>query len=430
MARKLSETPPPTPSETHLTERVAELEQTVESLRIRHTSMPFASFFRQLLIVILIILSVVSLTLAITSLWLKRTVIDTDGWTALSTSLLQNESVRTDIATKVTDQIFTTTDIEQVIKEALPPRLASLAPTLTASVRQQTIDKTSDVLASQQFQTFWKNAMTSAHNGITASLENGGAAPANTDQYIVYINNDKLLLNLKPIIQNAQTKLVDAGLGFVANINTDAVNRTVTLTQIQSLPRILAVFNLIDKSAPVFGIVAIVAGAGALALSHRRQRTVLGIGATVIVTMLVIIQGLRIAQYPFIQQFASLDAVSTTTAVTVYELLVNGLIGLSWLLIWLAVIVLVAALLCGNSRPALAFRQFVNRVAWPKRSSRFISGIAAYKVAIVSVIAAGAALLIVFPPIAGQVFPVVVVVVASLLSLWVYSLESTRRLTA
>ena len=430
MAKRLSEKPQVTPSDTQLSERVATLEQAVQSLQSQHASTSYKSFFRYVLIILLTVLSVLSLNLAITSIWLKRSVIQTDSWTARSTALLQNESVRTDIATKITDEIFTETDIEQVVTGAVPPRLADVTPALVASLRQQTINKTSEILASEQFQTFWKNATASAHSGIIASLENGGAAPADTDQYVIYINDDQLLLNLKPIIQNAQTKLADTGLGFVSNLNTDAINRTVTLTQIQSLPRILAAFNLIDKSAPLLGVVAILCGAGALALSRSRRKTVIALGVTIIVIMIINVQGLTIAQYPFIQQFASLDAVSTATATAVYTLFVEGLIGLSRLVILLAVIVLIVAFLCGPSTVARATRGFINRALGPKRPTGFLGVVARYKTTIISVLAALAALLVVFPPITGQVFPVVVVSVASILSLWLYSLQHPRLITS
>jgi len=430
MAKTLSQKPQFTPSEARLNERVATLEQAVQSLQTHPSSSSFRSFSRHVLIALLILLSVLSLNLAITSIWLKRSVIQTDSWTARSTELLQNQSVRTDIATKITDEIFTSTDIERVVTDAVPPRLANVTPALVASLRQQTINKTSEILASDQFQTFWKNATASAHSGIVASLENGGAAPENTDQYIIYIDDDQLLLNLKPIVQNAQAKLADAGLGFVSNINTAAIDRTVTLTQIQSLPKILAVFNLIDKSAPLFGLIAILCGAGALALSRSRQKTVIALGVTIIAVMIINVQGLTIAQYPFIQQFASLDAVSTSTATAVYTLFVEGLIGLSRLVIVLAVIVLVVAFLCGPSALARTTRDFINRVSGPKKSSGFLSFIAKYKTVIVSTVAAVSALLVVFPPITGQVFPVVLVAIASLLSLWVYSLHAPPRTEA
>lgn len=363
------------------------------------------------------------LNLTTLSLWLKRNVINTDVWVTKTSALMANESVRSDVANRITDEIFAATDAEQVVAEIIPPRISALSVPLTNNLKRYTTEKTTELLASQKFQTFWQNANRSAHAGIISSLENGGNKPANTDEYIVYIENEKLLLNLKPIIQQLQSDLTTAGLGFVSNLNTSNISRTITLTEIKSLPTVLTVFEFINRGARIFIFIGIAAGAAAIALAKRKRKVLIAICTTTILLMVLNVQAVYLARYPAVKQVTdSITATSTNSATAVIDIMTKDLVSLNRTLMGLALIILVIAVLTGSSKLATQFRTLIAKISTPKQSNRFISFISNNKSSLAWMLTAVGAILIIFPPAGGAMFPLLTVGIIGLICLWMYSI--------
>lgn len=401
--------------------RIDELKQQVADLNNKSQS-SFSSLVRQISVFILVIICALMLNLTTLSVWLRRNVINTDMWVSKISVLIANESVRQDIAGQITDTIFETANVEQLVSEMIPPRISALSVPLTNNLRVHTTNKTAELLASQKFQSFWQNANRSAHSGIIASLENGGKRPANTDRYIVYINNEELLLNLKPIIQQLQSDLSVAGLSFVGNLNTTSINKTVTLSRIESLPRALVVFDLINKATHIFILASIIAGTAAITLSIKKRKTLISISLITIILMVVNFQTIHLARYPAIQQVSSsIQASSTESAIVVIDILTEDLILLNRTLMTIATIVLLFCILTGNSKFAHQFRSFIRRISIPKQSNSFFKLIANNKITLVWLLTVIGVLLVSFPPIAGPAFLVICISIISLLILWTYS---------
>ena len=206
-----------------------------------------------------------SLNLGIAAIWVKRNITNTDVWVDKTAQLMATESVRSDLSSKITEEIFIKADVENLVQGALPEKISVLSVPLSNNLKSFTNNKISEVLASDRFQTFWQEANRKAHVGIMESLENGGNTP-NPEDKVIYISNEQLLLNLKPVVKEVQAQLANTKLGFVSTINTDNINKTVTLSEIESLPRALALFDFINKSAKIIPLVGILTGALAIGL--------------------------------------------------------------------------------------------------------------------------------------------------------------------
>lgn len=410
------------PTNAVLKARINELEKEVATLKAT-PRYSLARGLRKVSVFLLVIICALMLNLTTLSLWLKRNVINTDVWVTKTSALMANESVRSDVANRITDEIFAATDAEQVVAEIIPPRISALSVPLTNNLKRYTTEKTTELLASQKFQTFWQNANRSAHAGIISSLENGGNKPANTDEYIVYIENEKLLLNLKPIIQQLQSDLTTAGLGFVSNLNTSNISRTITLTEIKSLPTVLTVFEFINRGARIFIFIGIAAGAAAIALAKRKRKVLIAICTTTILLMVLNVQAVYLARYPAVKQVTdSITATSTNSATAVIDIMTKDLVSLNRTLMGLALIILVIAVLTGSSKLATQFRTLIAKISTPKQSNRFISFISNNKSSLAWMLTAVGAILIIFPPAGGAMFPLLTVGIIGLICLWMYSI--------
>ena len=99
----------------------------------------------------------------------------------------QDPAVRAAVSTYATEQIFTTLNVEQRVKEALPPRAAFLASPLTGAVHGYVQDAVSKVIASPQFAQLWPQINRVAHQQVMSILYN--------DSAVVRNSGDKVTLN-------------------------------------------------------------------------------------------------------------------------------------------------------------------------------------------------------------------------------------------
>ncbi len=421
----------PTKEEKALLIQVAELQAEVARLSAnsnhRLTS-KLKSIMRQLAIWVCVVVCALMLNLGTAAIWLKRNVVNTAVWTDKTSQLMQAESVRTEIASQITDEIFSKADVEATVKEIIPPKISALSVPLTNNLKTFTSTKISELLASQKFQTYWTEANQSAHAGIIASLENGGKAPQDTSKYIVYISNDALLLNLQPIFSNIQTELSSKGLPFVGNVDPARLNKTVTITEIQSLPTVLQAFNIINKTAKLLPVIGILAGFLAVFLSKKKRNTILAICLTTAGLMILNVQLIFLAKYPLVEKASqALSTSSSQAAQDVFSILTNDLILIDRALLGISVIVFIAALLSGGGKIATNIRLFIARFTSPKSENKFFNFVADNAGILIAGIAAVSALLIVFPIVKGYVFPLIVITVASLLSIWALSIKTARK---
>ncbi len=418
----------PTTYERQLLRKINNLEAQVSKLdnhKSRSKKNKIVDFFRSFAVIFCIVLCAVMLNIGVISIWLKRTVINTSIWTDKTSQLLQSESIKTTIADKITDEVFTAANAEQVVSESLPPRISGLASPLTNSLRGFTSQKVTEALGSAAFQSYWSDLNQSAHGGIIASLENGGQAPSDTSKYVVYINDNQLLLNLQPVFTKVQSQLSNRGLSFVDSINPSRLNKTITITEIQSLPKTLQIFNLINKGARVIPVIGIIGGAVAVLLARNRRRVIIAISVMTAALMSITVQVINFARYPLLQKATdSSSTISTQAASDTFSILTNDLVLYCRIMMVIALIIGITAWLTGNSRVAIGLRMFIAKLLSPKNYGKTFSWLAMHATTLVALTAILAGLLVIFPPISGPTFVIVVILIASIFSLWLLSIRT------
>jgi hypothetical protein len=342
------------PTKKELEARVNQLEHQVQQPKTGHGG-------RKFLAAVLILLTVVVMSTAIKAFWLRNTLFDTTTFTNKATAIIQTSSVRTDLSNKIVTTVFEKVDVQKYVSEALPRQGQPLVGPITSAMQSFTTDQVTKALESQQFVDFWKKAVASAHSGIIKSLDElNNRSQASAQDQVIYIDHDQVMLNIGPIINQVKSKLSDAGLGFVNNLNTDNLNVRITIATVSNLPIILAVFNGINAVAFWLPILVLIVAAGAIAVSTNRRRALIALGVTAVVIFVIDIVTLRAAGTIFAQELTSnAPAVSAQSAQSIYQILTNDLLGYFQAAIWLSFIVIAFALLAGLSKWAVWVRQHI-----------------------------------------------------------------------
>ena len=157
------------------------------------------TMLRQIVAAVLIVVAALGVTLSVVGVWAGRTTLNTDRWVATVTPLEQDPAVRAAVSTYTTEQIFSTLNVEQRVKESLPPKAAFLASPLTGQVHgfvQSTVTK---VLASAQFAALWPQINRVAHTQVMAVLNN--------DSKVVRSSGQTVTLNLLPVVNDVLASL-------------------------------------------------------------------------------------------------------------------------------------------------------------------------------------------------------------------------------
>jgi len=317
-------------------------------------------------------------TMSVIGVWAGRTTLNTDRWVSTVAPLDRDPAVRAAVSTYMTDQIFTTLNVDQRVREALPPRAAFLASPLAGQVQGFVKNSVDKVLASPQFAELWPEINRMAHKQVMAILNN--------DSRVVRSSGDTVTLNLLPVVNEVlvglekqvptlfgksldlptltngqipaglQTKIENAlGVSLPANFAAIPIYQGDQLSAAQ---------NAVVQMRQYVGLLvlgSVLALALALLISTRRRRTTLQFGIWLVIavgTLTVLIRNIRaqlIDQVPAGVLRSGVDAGVQIVFVTLRERGTQ--------LLWLGILIALVAYLVGPGRGPVALRQGVARGA-------------------------------------------------------------------
>jgi len=359
-------------------EELAELHQQVDTRAVRQRRV---TVLRQIVAAVLVFVAALGVTMSVVGLWAGNTTLNTDRWVATVTPLDQDPAVRAAVSTYTTQQIFSTLNVEQRVKEALPPRAAFLASPLTDQVHGFVQNSVTKVLASPQFAELWPAINRAAHTQILAILNNNSKVVQNSGQTVT--------LNLLPVVNNVLSSLqqqVPTLFGKTATLPT-LTNGQIPAglqTKIESTLGVKLPANF--AAIPIYRgnqlsaaqqavvqfkrfVVALVVGSLlalglAIWISTRRRRTTVQFGILLVITVVALTVVLRAVRTQLIDQVpagvyrAGVDAGVQVVFVT--------LRSRGTQLLWLGILVAVVAYLAGPGRGAVAVR------GWAVQAAHFL----------------------------------------------------------
>ncbi|WP_163549938.1 hypothetical protein [Candidatus Frankia nodulisporulans] len=307
---------------------------------------------------LLLLLAVVLAPLAVVATWADTTISDSDRYGDTVAPLATDPAVQNMVTNRLTDLVVRNVDVDQVTaslndvltRNDVPPVVVNhadvlagaLHSTLTSAVHQVV----QGVVTSDQFPPLWENANRRAHAAVKKVLTDEG-------NNVLQAKDDTIVLDIGPVVDSVQQRLVDAGLekaGSIPDVDRQIVLlRTDTLTRTQDALRLLAVLGL---WLPV-AVVAFAALGVWLAPAHRVGLMALGIGTAV--TMIVLLVVLAVLRQSYLDSVAP-DVQPRDAAAAIYDTLVRFLrdSALTWLTV--AVITVAAGYLHGPGRGARALR--------------------------------------------------------------------------
>ena len=290
--------------------------------------------------------------LSLLTIWLRAELLDTDTYVASISPVATNPAVQASVANSLTNQIFTKVDVQGQLRDALPPKAASLAPQLADGLRSFTQKVSLRVVSSKQFEDLWIGANRRAHEQIVAVLT-GQPGPHGA----VSTAGGKVTLDLSSAVATINQKLLSSGISVFQGSTVSGPNGgqvvLVKSSQLESLQGVVRVFRHLTVLLPILTVLCL---AGAVFASRDRRRGLVRAGRAVLVAMVILTVLLLLIRAVYFK-----GVVTPTFSKDAASALFAGLLGFLRISIVVSflvgLVVALGAALAGPSRPAVWVRE-------------------------------------------------------------------------
>ncbi len=278
---------------------------------------------RRFLVGLLITISMLALILSSTSLWTRRHVVDTGGFVSTTEQVANDPAVRARVTQQIVNGILTQPKVKAAVNQAiatLPPALQTFKPNLQSGVRSLLTTGVNALLTTSAFQQLTRSAVTVAHNDLVAGKD--------------------IRFTVGDARQAAPASARNGPAGQLLSLVPDNVG--VTVLQKSQAPQLYSAINVLKSLWLWAGLVALVSFAGAVAVSHRRRRTIRSWAVSTGVAGLIVALALTVAR-PVV--LSKVDPGGKNAAAAIYDIVIDSLRNWTlWLVLIMAVLVVVTSL--------------------------------------------------------------------------------------
>jgi hypothetical protein len=308
---------------------------------------------RGVLVWSLFVLATILLFVSSLTVWSKRQLLDDQAWANSSTQLLANDEVRGAIAQKLSDGLFQRIDVEAQLRQRLPKRSQGIAPALAATLQNTVGPAAADrLLQRPRVQTLWENANKRAHAAVVRVLEgkdlgkNGNISTA----------NGVVTLDLRPAITRLATRL---GVEDRLKANADPNAGQLVIMKSDQLGAAQTAVKILKALSSLLVIVVFALFALAIYLSQGRRRLLLAAtGASFLFVGLVIASLRRFIGGAVVDSLVKTQANKHPVSV-IWAIESSVLRDIAIILVAYGALVLLATVLAGQNRPAVAVRRWL-----------------------------------------------------------------------
>jgi hypothetical protein len=327
---------------------------------------------RSVLVVVLVVLTCISMLVAIVGLWARRNVLDTNRFVDRVDALAADPAVQEALAVRLTDELMTLIDPRAFFEEVLPDRGDILAVPLANAVEGFVRDQVESFIASDTFQQLLVGVVERAHSLASRVLEGDIDLPEAADGTVT--------LNLLPLVEEILARISEASPEIfgrqidipditVDDLPEEAIARLESALQVDLDSRFgqIVVYEKdrlqsVQDAVRIFQAVVVVSviltvlfAAGALWMSRRRRRTLIQLLVGAALT-LVVLRRLLFRVSSDVEDLAKED-VNGAAASAVVDEFVQPLIIATGVLLALFAIGVAVAVLTGDYPWAVRLRQ-------------------------------------------------------------------------
>jgi hypothetical protein len=304
---------------------------------------------------------------AVLAVWANRQALNTDNWTNTSSQILADQHVQSALAAYSVNQLFSSGVVEAQVKSALPTRIDGLAGPITGGLRQLAGDLAPKVLASPQAQEAFKTANHAAHQTFMKIIEGGGPA-VSTNGGVVTLNVRALVdqlaatLGVQEQVAAARSKLQQnagtiQGAASKAGVTLPANSGEIVIMRSSQLKTVQDIAAAIKGLAIVLPLLTFALFILAVWLSKGRRRPALRMtGWCFVLIGMVVLLVRRVLGNYIVNSLVKVPE-NKTAVHDVWTIATSMLYDIAVVLVVFGLVLVAAAWLAGDTRPATALRR-------------------------------------------------------------------------
>jgi hypothetical protein len=286
-------------------------------------------------VVLTCVLALVS-TLAV---WLRALVLDTHAYVKAVGPVLEDKAVRDALAGEIVDELYQQVDVAGLLRDSLPAKAATFAPTIAASIHDTSVTLASNALGTKQVRRVWEQANRLAHDQIVHVLEGKGR--------ILTTRNGEVAIETGPIAGEVRDALDSAGIHVFDSVDVSNIQQRFVLFRSTDLQHAQQATRVLDALATWLPFVTIGVGAVAILTARHRRRTIEILALGIATTMVVIVVGIAIGRSFYLDAVGS--AIARPVAAAPFDALVGPLRTGVRMVFALALVAWAAAWLTGSN---------------------------------------------------------------------------------
>jgi hypothetical protein len=300
---------------------------------------------RWLFAVLMLIIAALLVPLAITGVWAKNQVSNTERYVQTVAPLAKDAAIQRAIADRAATALTDAVDVPKLLDEAIGPKAQVLAPPIEAALTNVADDVALKLVKSKQFDKLWVTANRGAHSKLVQALEgNKNASP------------DAVAVDLSGTVAKAAEKLKSLGVPLTLDASTSG-STTLELYSSKQIGEVRGYYRLATTAASVAPWAVVVLLLLAAFVAPNRRQGLIGAGLALAVGAALLLGGFGIGRELFIS-----NAQSAAAAADLFDILLRFVRSATRAVLALGVVVALLGWCFGPSKAAVSLRRGLSRV--------------------------------------------------------------------
>ena len=303
--------------------------------------------WRRITIWVLIVLAGLIGFVSALTIWAKRQALETDQWVATSSRLLEDDEIRGALSVYLVDQLYANVDVAAELQKSLPSQVKPLAAPIAGGLRELSVRAADNLLSRPGVQTLWREANRKAHETFLKIVDDKGE--------FLKTGGGDVVLDLRPLVQQLAERVGLTPEQVEQRLGPDAGR--IVIMKSDQLGTVQTMVDLIRKLSVWIAIAILVLFALAVYLAEgRRRETLRAVGVTFVVVGALLLVVRRLAGDYIVDKLVSGESVKRPVN-DAWLIGTDLLKGIALTAIIYGVVVILAAVLAGPTRPAVWVRR-------------------------------------------------------------------------
>ena len=301
---------------------------------------------RRLAVYVLVGLAGLLLFLTTFAVWVDRVALNTGVFSDTSGALIEDDAIRSAVATRAVDAIYDSVDVEAELEGPLPENVESLAGPTSAGLRHIAPQIVERALQQPRLQRLWRRALERSHAELVDVLEERSGT-VSTEEGVV-------TLDLGVIVREAADR-IGVSESVERRIGEDSAR--IEVLRSDELDTAQDAFQLLNTIAWVLPVLTLALFGLAMWVSgDRRRLTVRAVGIAVLLSGLIGLLAVNITGWYLVDELTT-DRQSHEAGENAWDIVTDLLRGSFRLQILVGLLFLLAAWVAGPGPRAVAVRR-------------------------------------------------------------------------